>query len=93
MNPVTGIKDEGLHLGIPTFGLMSEMDARVQQFFYTNTKHISFGCDSGFMEHLAENEIDLFVVLACPHALAQKPHSHERDKDRFPRPNQAKGDA
>ena len=30
MNPVARFKDELLHLGIPSFGLVSEMDARVQ---------------------------------------------------------------
>src|SRR5262249_30684918 len=39
VNPVAGFKDEWLHLGIPTFGLMTKMDARVQQFLKTNTKH------------------------------------------------------
>jgi hypothetical protein len=39
MNTVAGFKDEGLHLGIPTSGLMSKVDARFQQFFYANTDH------------------------------------------------------
>jgi len=30
MNAVASIEDEGLHLGVPTFRLVPEMDARVQ---------------------------------------------------------------
>ena len=40
MNPVARVEDEGLHLGIPTLRLMSEMDARFQQFLYADTDHI-----------------------------------------------------
>src|SRR5437870_1546943 len=39
MNPVTGLEDELLHLGIPSFSLVSEMDAGVQQFFNADTEH------------------------------------------------------
>jgi len=39
MNPVAGVEDEPLHLRIPTPGLVSEMDARFQQFFYANANH------------------------------------------------------
>jgi hypothetical protein len=27
VDPITGIEDERLHLGVPPFGLVSEMDA------------------------------------------------------------------
>ena len=37
VDSVAGIEDEFLHLGIPTFGLVSEVDARFQQFFNANT--------------------------------------------------------
>jgi len=33
VNPVAGIEDEFFHLGVPTLGLMTKMDARFQQFF------------------------------------------------------------
>ena len=36
VNAVARIEDERLHLGIPTLRLVSEMDARFQQFFYAN---------------------------------------------------------
>ena len=36
VNAVARIEDERLHLGIPTPRLVSEMDARFQQFFYAN---------------------------------------------------------
>ncbi len=39
VNAVAGIEDERLHLGIPPFGLVSEMDASIQQFLYANTNH------------------------------------------------------
>jgi hypothetical protein len=39
VNAITRVEDERLHLGIPTPRLMSEMDARIQQFFYTDTQH------------------------------------------------------
>jgi hypothetical protein len=45
VNPVAGIEDELLHLGVPTFGLVAKMDTGFQQFFYSNTNlhNISFG--------------------------------------------------
>jgi hypothetical protein len=36
VNPVAGVEDELLHLGIPTTRLMSEMDACFQQFLNAN---------------------------------------------------------
>jgi hypothetical protein len=33
VNAVAGIKDERLHLRVPTFGLVSEMDASFEKFF------------------------------------------------------------
>src|SRR5439155_1181116 len=39
VDTVAGIKDERSHLGVPTTGLVSEVDARFQQFFNANTDH------------------------------------------------------
>ena len=39
VNAVAGVEDELLHLGVPTLGLVSEMNAGFQQFLYTNTYH------------------------------------------------------
>jgi hypothetical protein len=41
VNPVARVKDERLHLGIPTLRLMSKMDARFQQFFNSDRAHCS----------------------------------------------------
>ena len=43
VNAVAGIEDELLHLGVPTFGLVSEMNTCFQQFFNSDDlSHISF---------------------------------------------------
>src|SRR5947208_174010 len=39
VDTVAGIKDERSHLGVPTTGLVSEVDARFQQFFNADTDH------------------------------------------------------
>ena len=39
VNAVARVEDERLHLGVPTLRLVSEMDARFQQFFNANTNH------------------------------------------------------
>src|SRR5207245_4593122 len=39
VNAVPGIEDEFLHLGVPPFGLMSEVDPCFQQFLNANTYH------------------------------------------------------
>jgi len=39
VNAVARVEDEGLHLGIPTSRLVSEMDARFQQFLYADAEH------------------------------------------------------
>ncbi len=39
VNTIAGIEDERLHLGVPPFGLVSEMDARIEQFLNSNTNH------------------------------------------------------
>ena len=36
VNAVARVEDERLHLGVPTLRLVSEMDARFQQFFDAN---------------------------------------------------------
>jgi hypothetical protein len=44
VNAVASIKDERLHFGVPPFGLVTEMDPGIEQFFYANTNHkFSFG--------------------------------------------------
>jgi hypothetical protein len=44
VDAVASIEDERLHLGIPPFGLVPEMNARLQQFLNANTNHnFSFG--------------------------------------------------
>jgi hypothetical protein len=43
VDAVARVEDEGLHLGIPTLGLVSKVDACFQQFFNADTDHISFG--------------------------------------------------
>ena len=43
VDPVARFEDELLHLGIPTLGLVSEMNTRFQQFLQSNAQHsISF---------------------------------------------------
>ena len=39
VDAIAGIEDERLHLGIPTLGLVSEMNARFQQFLNANANH------------------------------------------------------
>jgi hypothetical protein len=39
VDAIAGIEDERLHLGIPPFGLVSEVDASIQQFLHANTDH------------------------------------------------------
>jgi hypothetical protein len=39
--PLRAFEDERLHLGVPTTGLVSEMDTRFEQFFDTNGGHVS----------------------------------------------------
>jgi hypothetical protein len=44
VDAVASIEDKRLHLGIPPFGLVAEMNAGVQQFLNADTNHnISFG--------------------------------------------------
>jgi hypothetical protein len=72
LNPVARVEDEGLHLGVPTLGLMSKMDAGFQQFFNTDGTH-----DFNFplvktpnqSRHPAEYGIVFDVIVAvCPHS-------------------------
>jgi len=80
VDAVTRVKDEWLHLGVPPFGLVSEMDAGIQQFFNTNTNHnfplvrspwlLSFSTSgaafaSAETDHPAEHGIDFSVVVAA----------------------------
>ena len=44
MDAVARVEDERLHLGVPPFGLVSEMDTGIQQFLNSDTNHkFSFG--------------------------------------------------
>jgi hypothetical protein len=44
VNPVARVEDELLHLGIPTLGLVPEVNTRFQQFLDANAQHnVSFG--------------------------------------------------
>ena len=69
MDPIAGFEDELLHLGVPTLGLMSEMNARLQQFFDANAQHSIY-----FLwlkvrttaNHPAENGIVFSVIVARP---------------------------
>jgi len=36
VNAIARVEDERFHLGVPTPRLVSEMDARIQQFFNSN---------------------------------------------------------
>ena len=70
MNPIARFEDELLHLGIPPFGLVSEMNTRFQQFFYANTDHkfplVKNSRDNQRRaNHPAEHGIDFDVVLAA----------------------------
>src|SRR6266849_4179729 len=40
VDPVARIEDELLHLGVPPFGLVPEVDTPFQQFLHANTDHI-----------------------------------------------------
>ena len=42
VDAIARIEDERFHLRVPAFGLMSEMDACFQQFFYADTNHDIF---------------------------------------------------
>ena len=69
MNAIAGIEDEGFHLGIPPFGLVPKMDARIQQFLNSNTNHKfplvkSPPRPRRPANHPAEHGIDLDVVVA-----------------------------
>ena len=39
VDAVARFEDEGLHLGVPTLGAVTEMDARVQQFLDIDSMH------------------------------------------------------
>jgi hypothetical protein len=39
MDAIARFENEAAHLGIPTFGLVSEMNTGFQQFFNSDTKH------------------------------------------------------
>jgi hypothetical protein len=40
VDPVARIEDELLHLGVPPFGLVPEVDTAFQQFLHANADHI-----------------------------------------------------
>jgi hypothetical protein len=72
MNPVARVEDERFHLGIPTPGLVSEMDASIQQFLDANTDHsFPFVRSPGRKaetDHPAEHGIEFSVIMAAhPH--------------------------
>jgi hypothetical protein len=73
MNPVASFEDELLHLGIPSLGLMAEMDARVQQFFNTNTEH-SFPFVKSSPAFAGEPSCGSQDCFRCCYG---PPHSHE----------------
>jgi hypothetical protein len=39
VDAIASVEDERLHLGVPPFGLVSEMDSRIEQFHNSNTNH------------------------------------------------------
>jgi hypothetical protein len=69
MDAVAGVEDEGLHLGVPTAGLMSEMNACVQQFLNANADHdfpfVRSSLRPEAANHPAEHGINLSVVMAA----------------------------
>jgi hypothetical protein len=70
VDAVARVEDEGLHLGVPTPGLMPEMDAGVQQFLNANADHnFPFVRSSrrpvAAANHPAEHGINLSVVMAA----------------------------
>ena len=88
VNAVARVEDERLHLGIPTLRLVSEMDARFQQFFYADAYHNFPLVETphALPKHPAEHGIEFDVIVAAP-------RSHERGNSRpfSPPPNLAKG--
>ena len=38
--PFLAPKDIGFHLGVPSFGLMTEMNAGLQEFLHRNVRHV-----------------------------------------------------
>ena len=86
VNAVAGVEDEGLHLGVPAFGLVSKMDAGIQQFLNSNTNHKFPLVKSPplWANHPAEHGIDFSVVVApCAHR-----HRHLRPLNPPGRPAQ-----
>ncbi len=69
VNAVAGVEDEGLHLRVPPFGLMSKMNPGIQQFLYSNTNHnfplVKDPRRENRLNHPAEHGIDFSVVLAA----------------------------
>jgi hypothetical protein len=97
VDPIARVEDELLHLGIPTPGLMSEVYARLQQFFKTNAKHV-FPLLSirSRAEHPAEDGIEFSVVVAGRVHLNPtrfQAVSGLRQRKRAPFPNRRDGQA
>ena len=80
MDAIARVEDERLHLGIPTLGLMSEMDAAFQQFFYADADHFfplvkTLASALRTPQHPAEHGIVLDVVRVRPRTVRRvRPH-------------------
>jgi hypothetical protein len=71
VDPVTRVKDETLHLGIPTLCLVSKMNASIQQFFNTDANHNFPLLKIRLLaNHPAEHGIILGVIMAVPTSAA-----------------------
>ena len=73
VNAVAGVKDERLHLRVPPFGLVPEMDTGIQQFLNSDTNHRFPLVRSPPLRanHPAEHGIDFSVIMA-PRALRRR---------------------
>ncbi len=97
VNAVARVEDERLHLGVPTLRLVSEMDARLQQFLNANANHnfplVESPSRLALTNHPAEHGIEFDVVVArLGRALArQATPPGVKFQAVFPPPNLAKG--
>ena len=70
MNPVALVEDEALHLGIPTFGLVTEVQTRIEQVADANVfgGDGSQGCRSFFYHNIL---LTLPAAVPCRHYAGQ----------------------